>query len=259
MVYISQDIAHNIYNASKSGDTKLSRDIISDEIAKLIVTTPYAVKKAIIDANISIGANPSNKEIAKALNANISINSKLRKNITSLILHTNKIPSEMNFEGYMPKPNGKKVNEKAIKADRFVYDSMYFAFNSDSETDSDESEKDLVNKIKTHENNFNVINGKEKKNYKKAILYTALIAVGLTVGGYFLTRYLIKRHKAKYADGGEIADSSVSTEGGVDELGLPISSTPTPAPTQPAVAPMPNSNIVTAPNGDIYDKSYLPK
>ena len=97
MLYISQDIAHNIYNASKSGDTKLSRDIISDEIAKLIVTTPYAVKKAIIDANISIGANPSNTDIAKALNANISINSKLRKNITALMLHTNKIPSEMNF------------------------------------------------------------------------------------------------------------------------------------------------------------------
>lgn len=196
MLYISQDIARNIHNASRSGDKRLTRDIIGDEIAKMIVTKPSNVKKAILDAGIEIKKNDESA-LAKILIENIPINSKLRKNMTVLLMDSNGVSESMSFSGYMPKTNGKKMNDTSKQAGVVIYDAMHFAFDSDSKSESDEANKTLVNKIKTHISNFDVINGKDKVKLKKAIVITSIVTIGLMVGGYYLTRYIINRKKEK--------------------------------------------------------------
>lgn len=254
MQYISHDISKNLVNARSYNDLALNKDIIHDEVSKLIVNDRNNVRKAIVDAGIVFEKTPSKEYIASLIANNINSNSKLRKNISTLITKNNNMPADLNFDGEIA-DSKKKINPKlkpiTIKSNDFVYDSVYFAFAGDGEGIA-QNEKSLINKIKTHTINFDALTGAEKKKLIKTIVYTTLITSGVLVIGFFTLRYFVKKRRAE----------KEAAQGGMMDNGGQLNSMPNNGMQQDMNnqmgQPQPfnqNSNINVTPNG-IYDNSF---
>jgi hypothetical protein len=256
MQYISHDISNNLLQARQFNDLNLNRDIIHDEISKLIVNDRNNVRKAVVDAGIEFKSQPTKEYVAKLVAQNINNNAKLRRNIASLIQQNNNVPAELNFEGDdKDKKGANKLKPHSVKSEGFIYDSVYFAFAGDGESIA-QNETSLLNKIKTHSINFDALTGAEKKKLIKTIVYTTLITSAVLVAGYFTLRYFVRKRKAEReameGSMGNMDNNNIQGQGMQPDMNNGMNQPNQMGQSQPFAN---NPNINVTPNG-IYDNSF---
>lgn len=233
MQFIAHNIYYNILGAEASKDSGLRRDIMLDEVSKIIATEPNSVKKAMVDAGIQCQVGMKPKDIANILQSNISSNAQLRKNISTIINMKNGGDKFLNVSGSKKSKNrsSKKPKVKKMDAEALIYDSLYFSFNG---ADADMQDDTLAQKVKARISTINVLTGKDKVNAKKAVMYSILLTSIAWVGGYYITKWAIK----KYGNSpNKISESTLNTTPSITPINTPI--------TQPIVPnQIPNSNMM---------------
>ena len=248
MQYIKHSFVKNFNNAVKYKDSHFMKDLLHDEIAKLIVHDKNNVVRAIINGGITIDKIPSNRKTAKIIITNISRNEKLRKGLIELILQHDLSDSQAVVDGAKEYTNNGKsiigssqlesLNKTINKYFKGLDASLYVSFDNVNEDD----EKSIDDKVSVHDNNKDNM---EQNLMKKPIpiKHLGYIYVGLAVIGYASFYYFNKKMAKKYGDGGEIEVESLDV----------VEPTPivTPPSTDPSAAWTPPPMASVEPVADI--------
>lgn len=114
MIYIEQDFYSNFNNAVKSNDDNALRNMLSDEISRLI-SERTQLTDLLKKLSIVITDKPTNEELSNVITNNISNDNKLRVGLAYLIAKNNDIVLAKNNE--KEEKEGEKENSKKANTD----------------------------------------------------------------------------------------------------------------------------------------------
>jgi hypothetical protein len=103
MKYVRHDFSENYLTAVKNQDDALLKDVVLDELGKLVLMHPKVVAEALQKSGVSVSESPSKKEMANAIvenKGNKGLMNRLGK-LTMLINAKDKDNKFLNMEGSM--------------------------------------------------------------------------------------------------------------------------------------------------------------
>jgi len=102
MIYEKHNLFENIKNLKGTKDMRISRELIVSELAKVILSRPHEVKRALKDCGVAVPDRPSKKQLVKKVSFNVARSRCLRYNLGGLVAQ-NQMPFE---EGYSNSSGG---------------------------------------------------------------------------------------------------------------------------------------------------------
>ena len=102
MIYEKHNLFENINNLKGAKDMRISRELIVSELAKVILSRPHEVKRALKDCGVAISDRPSKVELVKKVSFNVARSKCLRYNMGALIAQ-NQMPFD---DGYSNQSGG---------------------------------------------------------------------------------------------------------------------------------------------------------
>ena len=210
MQFIKHNFLENYYNAVRSRDKILQKDLLNDEIAKLIVYDYDGVRNTCLKNGIVVRKIKA-KKLAKVVSKD---SGQLKKDIINLIIKHN------------------KISEKGQK---------YLNKNLDFSVLKAEGNNELINdKMIGHDKNksaiLGIIGNNTQVDVKKIVFKSVLITSLCFIGGYLIFNYIKMRKSVVIVkeDGGAIEPQAQASNtklvshgnnsGGVSGEQLPLSS-----------------------------------
>lgn len=167
MQFIQHSFSDNFNNAVKSKDVELQKQLICDEIAKLMTFEREKVLSALIKADIIIPARCTDKKLMETIIQNIN-KPVVKKQLLVLIL-----------------------SDDAGSVNAPKMDAMYEYFNLDGE-----GTKDMLHKkIQAHRGNKLAMTGEANINTKRIVLKTILWTTVANIAIYFIIKWVVKANK----------------------------------------------------------------
>ena len=85
MIYEKHNLFENINNLKGTKDMRISRELIVSELAKVILSRPHEVKRALKDCGVAVSDRPSKKQLVKKVSFNVARSRCLRYNLGALV------------------------------------------------------------------------------------------------------------------------------------------------------------------------------
>lgn len=196
MKYGTHNFYHNFCNANGANDDTTQRNMVIDEITKVIADNRPGFILALQNAGIKISKNPTVKEITKAFLNNIK-NNKLQRDIAVLVLQYNdlhegtviKKQSQATSNLEMLNADGKANNQNIVVTDKPAVDVIATSIDSVGDTIASDKtgttktniEKDIVNSISADPSTGGI-------SFGKIVLWSAIIGSAFYFGKKLLTK-----------------------------------------------------------------------
>jgi len=103
MIYERHKLFENINNIKGTKDMKISRELIVSELAKVILSRPHEVKKALVDCGVAVSERPSKVQLVKKVSYNVARSRCLRYNLGVLVMQNQMPFDDGSSDGYSNK------------------------------------------------------------------------------------------------------------------------------------------------------------
>lgn len=132
MIFAKHDFQKNYLNAINDNDREMTKDVIIDELAKLIVNNKTQIVKIMRTHGVQVSYSDNKKKISNVLTSEIGKNKELRNEISKLIVQYNVNKKDV-------KELSKRIIEKNKKEKKYHNQS---GDSDTSDSDSDSEDKD---------------------------------------------------------------------------------------------------------------------
>ena len=208
MQYIEHDFFNNYKSAYSSKDAIFVKDILTDEIAKLIAHDRVRVIQALNNAKIPVDLSISNTALGKLVNSNVSKNETLRKNIIALVIDNNGGAKDgLRITGGKEQPSNNGTMSKILDS------GLKMSFNGNSfNILGSRISQHMTQRKYMNRYNFDANDDSSNKANKtaKIITFTVLGTAVAIVGTYFLIKYLKKPSESEGMASAPIDSASAS-------------------------------------------------
>lgn len=229
MLFLQHNFTENYTKAIQSKDSRLTKQLIIAELAKVLVSNKQSVMDILRKNNIAVSKLDSNKRIADLIINNIDSNPKLLADVSNMLVNYTKLES---------KSYGFNMCDGNIPTEK-VADHPEFTFalrNGMRSNISNENRALIHNAIGTNEQLQNIKEPSKVKKLWKNKKVKVVTYLGLAVLVGYGLNYLYKKYQSKQiAQNGDVTPQSTATP--------QAQPTPTPQPT-PSVPVNPNVTLV---------------
>ena len=103
MIYEKHKLFENINNIKGTKDMRISRELIVSELAKVILSRPHEVKRALVDCGVAVSDRPSKVQLVKKVSYNVARSRCLRYNLGVLVMQNQMPFDDGSSDGYSNK------------------------------------------------------------------------------------------------------------------------------------------------------------
>jgi hypothetical protein len=224
MMFLEHDFYSNFSKSLQSGDSKLTNDIISDELSELIVHDNEKVVDLFTKVNIKASPSISDEEVVDILLDQMQTNEKLQRGLAFLIADRNKLINNQTDDR-----SGKKYVDYVNQNLKSSFDRVLL-----NDNEKKKFKMDLMKRIESKDSK---VADRRRKVHKTNHFWRNVLIGAVVIGGVVLIVKNWDKITGKEKLGGDAIPQADLGGGEAPKVDLTPSSTP-----PPTVTPSPTVN-----------------